>query len=111
VTENTKYVTIRHEVPRDPEAYRATIHFGQRLRERVPDEKRDAVVRECIEHGECSGSSPPRNDEHDTVRQYFAFDRSYAGRRWRMIVAIRPQAYLDADEKHLAVTIIEVDDD
>jgi len=107
---NTKHVTVAHAVPRDPEAYRMTTHFGQRVRERLPPEpKRGRIIRECIERGECHGESN-RTDGHEDVQQYFRFDATLYGRRWRTIVGIRPQAFKRDSERHLAITIMEVDE-
>jgi hypothetical protein len=108
---NTKRVSVAHPVPREPDAYRATVHFGQRLRGRVPEAQRDSVVRECIEQGELRGTTPPADSDADDVRQYFAFEHCVNGRDWRLVVGIRPAAFrADGSDHHLAVTIMEVDD-
>jgi len=95
-----------HTVPREPSAYRATTHFQQRAKERLGDSKRSAIIRSCITHGECYGTTPPRSDDHE-VKQYFAFH----WQRWRVIVGIRSVALCDPDKKHYAVTVMEVHDD
>ena len=108
---NTKHEQVRYAVPRDPDAYRATVHFGQRLKDRVPEYKRDAVVRECIQRGDLFGTRPTVDCEEDEVKQYFAFQATVYDQAWRLIVGIRPAAFKRPDTPHLAVTIMEVDDD
>lgn len=108
---NTKHVSVSVPVPREPAAYRPSVHFGQRLRERVPERLRDRVVNECIETGECRGVRPPRRDDaDDEIKQHFAFEATVADGRWRLVVGIRSAALLNDDKKHLAVTVMEVDD-
>jgi len=107
---NTKHVNVVFEVPRDPEQYRATTHFGQRLRERAPDDKRDSVVRNLIERGRVSGASPTR-ERGANVSQYFKFEQRVHGTDYRMIVGIRREAFVEDGSKHLAVTIMEVHDE
>ena len=108
---NTKLVAVPLEVPREPEAYRATTHFGQRLRERVPEELRDRLVRDLIEGGTLRGTTDPRNDGKDDVHQYFAFEDRVNGRDWRLVVGVVPAAFIEPTRKHLAVTIIDVGGD
>lgn len=104
----TKQVPVPFDVPRDPEAYRATIHFGQRLRERVPEFKRDRVVRETIHHGDQHGATPPQSvGEHDRVVQHFRIVHD----SWTVVVGICPDAFRREDRKHLAMTIYEEDSD
>jgi hypothetical protein len=108
---NTKHVQIAFEVPRDPEQYRATTHFGQRAKSRVPDHLRDRVIRECIERGRCRGTTRTFAEEKRAgVKQYYAFEREIREREWRVVVGIRPVAFRNSDERHLAVTIMEVGD-
>lgn len=99
---NSKYVTLPVKVPRDPEQYRSTTHFGQRLRQRVPDDIRGEVVRECIQMGQCSGA---QHSGHGDVHQYFQFGREVEGTQWTVIVGIVLEAFRDPARKHLAVTI------
>jgi len=105
---NTKLVAVPLEVPREPEAYRATTHLGQRLRERVPEELRDRLVRGLIEGGTLRGTTDPRNAGKDDVHQYFAFEGRIEGRDWRLVVGVVPAAFVEPRRKHLAVTIIDV---
>lgn len=99
---NTKHTTISVPVPRDPAEYSATTHFGQRLRERVPEHLRDRVIRECIERGRVRGV--PGGTE-DGMVQAFAFDHEIEGRQWTVIVGIMRDACLGGDAKHEAITI------
>jgi hypothetical protein len=102
-----KRVNVPMPVPRDPAEYRATIHFGQRLRERVPAEHRDTVVETLFQRGDIYGASAPATtaDEAD-VSQYFAFEASVEDVEYRLIAGIRPAAFREPERKHLAVTIM-----
>ena len=104
---NTKHVTVPHPVPRDPEQYRTTTHFSQRLRERFKNRAEwDRLIRETIERGQVRGTTPPEHAEaNGGVQQYFAFNHDGV----ELLVGIRPAAFRDDAEQHLAVTIYEVD--
>lgn len=109
---NVKHVQVNVPVPRDPDRYRATIHFGQRAKSRLPDDKRDRIIRECIEDGWCRAATRKFGDgEHEGVKQFYQFQKEIADREWRVVVGIRPDAILEEDERHLAVTVMEVGDD
>jgi len=111
---NIKHVNLSVPVPLDPSQYRPTVHFGQRLRERVPDGIQDDVIEDCIREGGCHGVSPRKCedniDEHEDVVQFFGFDGRLNGRHWRVVVGLREAAYLDRGREHLAVTVYEVGD-
>lgn len=106
---NTKHVQISYQVPRDPEAYQATTHFGQRAKGRVPPEHRDKIIRECITKGKIRGTTPTQACQEDGVKQYFCFERAIEGSDWRVVVGIRPKAFKEDDIKHYAVTIVDVE--
>jgi hypothetical protein len=106
---NTKHVQVPHEVPRDPGGYRATVHFGQRLRERVPEDLRDVVVEKCIRRGRVHGTTDHQGVDAEVV-QFFKFVGEVGDRDWAVVVGIRGEAFY-GDEKHLAVTVYEVTDD
>jgi len=112
---NTKHAPVPMPVPRDPAQYRATTHFGQRLRDRVPEPLRDRVVRECITHGYCRGASPPDSivdSDEERMVQAFAFERELEGVRWTVVVGIMRARYLRDGAKHKALTVYgnEVDE-
>ena len=75
---NAKHVVVdgeTYEVPREPDAYRPTTHFGQRVRERVPSSHRDRIIRECFETGVCRGTTPPSSADRPGVAfQTFEFE-------------------------------------
>lgn len=104
---NTKHVSVAMPVPREPSEYRATTHFGQRLRDRVPEQKRDRAVRETITDGRLVGTGNPIGDDNDRVRQYFKF----IGDGWIVVVGVCDDAFLEESKKHLALTIYPADDD
>lgn len=95
------------EVPvapsRDPAAYRPTVHFGQRLKDRVPEHDRDALPRRLIEEGAVS-----RVQDHphatDSRGALVAFIDVVAGETWTLIVSLRPCAFT-REGKHGAVSI------
>lgn len=104
---NTKHVSVPLEVPRDPEQYRATTHFSQRLRDRLPDRDWDYAIGETIRRGELRGASPPVDVDDSEVCQSFSFQL----KEIELVVGIRPVAFTDPGELHLALTIYEVDDE
>jgi len=104
---NTKQCPVPVEVPRDPEVYRATVHFGQRLAERVKPAVPDAsrVIRECIKYGHCSGASDTNVVEEDgDWIQCFKFEAEVYDLEWTLVVGMTRAGFLD-DGKHDAVTI------
>jgi hypothetical protein len=106
---NTKHCAVPIAVPRDPAEYRATTHFGQRAHERLPDpDKRDRVIRECIESGQCYGTTDIEHADDHNVLQYFAFQTTLFDAEWRVIVGMRKVAFMQPDKQHLAVTVMEV---
>ena len=116
-TPNTKHVVVdgdRHEVPREPDAYRPTTHFGQRVRERVPSSHRDRIIRECFEAGVCRGTTPPSSvDRPGAVFQTFEFEARIlignSSRAFSLVVGVVRDAFRGS-AKHRALTIYEPED-
>ena len=113
-TPNTKHVTVdgeTYEVPREPDAYRPTTHFGQRVRERVPSSHRDRIIRECFAAGVCRGPPPPTSvDRPGVAFQTFEFEtRTLIGnssRVFSIVVGVVRDAFRGS-AKHRALTIYE----
>ena len=111
---NTKHVTVdgeTYEVAREPDAYRPTTHFGQRVRERVPAAHRDRIIRECFETGVCRGTTPPRSvDQPGAVFQTFEFEARIlignSSRAFSLVVGVVRDAFRGS-AKHRALTIYE----
>ena len=89
--------------PRDPAAYRPTVHFGQRLKDRVPEHDRDALPRRLIEDGAVH-RVPDHPHTTDAQGALVAFIDEIAGETWTLIVSLRPGAFT-RDGKHGAVSI------
>ena len=108
-TETKNTVTIPVAPPRDPEAYRATDHFRNRLRERVDDHRRDTLPAELIREGRvrrapATAGDVPEREQGATV----AFSTAAAtGRPWTFIAALRPIAFAEPDQRHRAITIYQ----
>ena len=96
-------VTVPVAVPRDPAAYRPTVHFAQRLKDRVPEYDRDALPRRLIEDGRVS-RVPDHAHATDAQGTLVAFIDEIAGETWTLIVSLRPGAFT-RDGKHGAVSI------
>jgi len=122
-TVNTKRVVVDGDVvqvPREPDAYRPTTHFGQRLRERVPAADRDRVVRECFERGVCRGTTPTRSvDRPGEVFQTFEFEARFSesvlmgsetARTYALVVGVVREAFRVPSKKHRVLTIVRRDD-
>ena len=116
-TPNTKHVTVdgeTYEVPREPDAYRPTTHFGQRVRERVPSSHRDRIIRECFEAGVCRGTTPPSSvDRPGAVFQTFEFEAriliGHSSRVFLLVVGVVRDAFRGS-AKYRALTIYEPED-
>lgn len=103
---NTKYAPVPMPVPRDPEAYRAGLHFAQRLKDRVPDALQDRVIRECITRGYVQGTSETENiEDEEAMVQAFKFTREVEGTDWSVVVGILRKAYLKESAKHKVLTV------
>ena len=111
---NAKHVVVdgeTYEVPREPDAYRPTTHFGQRVRERVPAAHRDRIIRECFATGVCRGTTPPSSvDRPGAVFQTFEFETRIlignSSRVFSIVVGVVRDAFRGRG-KHRALTIYE----
>ena len=111
---NAKHVVVdgeTYEVPREPDAYRPTTHFGQRVRERVPSSHRDRIIRECFETGVCRGTAPPSSvDRPGVAFQTFEFEARIlignSSRAFSLVVGVVRDAFRGA-AKHRVLTIYE----
>ena len=111
---NTKHVVVdgeTYEVPREPDAYRPTTHFGQRVRERAPAAHRDRIIRECFEAGVCRAATPPTSvDRPGVAFQTFEFEARIlignSSRVFSLIVGVVRDAFRGRG-KHRALTIYE----
>jgi len=95
-------------VPRDPEAYRSTNHYINRLKQRVPEDLQSDIAARCVKRGVLKAKT--RAGEADgNAWQDFAFYRKIDDQPWCLIVAIVPQAYESEMVKHAAKTIYPLD--
>jgi hypothetical protein len=106
---NSKYVTVKFEVPREPAAYTATTHFRQRLNGRKDPELKTWILEECIEEGRLRGVGDidVRGPDLDETTATFAFDReiwSQGTHQWRVVVGIVPKAFAEDDVHHRVIT-------
>ena len=98
-------VTVPVAVPRDAQAYRATAHFQQRLKERVPEFQRASLPGRLIEDGRVTraGEYRPNGTGKGTP---VAFTDEIVGETWTLIAALRPDAFgREGDRKHAALTV------
>ncbi len=86
-------------IPRDPSAYRITDHFRYRLNHRRNPSIDGEIVRHCFEEG-CI--------KHTQVSNYFFFELEL-DYRYRVVVALRDEAFLHEEEKHRALSVYAVD--
>jgi len=85
--------------PRDPSAYRITDHFRYRLSHRQNPSINGEIVRRCFEDGRIKHTQA-------ADRFFFELELDY---RFRVVVALRDEAFLEETEKHRAVTVYAVD--
>jgi len=85
--------------PREPSKYRITDHFRYRMNHRQNPTITDEIVRRCFEEGRI---------KHTQVadRFFFELELDY---RYRVVVAVRDEAFLIDEEKHRAVTVYAID--
>jgi len=87
--------------PRDPSAYRVTDHFRYRLSHRQNPSINGKIVRRCFEEGRIKHTQA-------ADRFFFELELDY---RYRIVVAVRDEAFLEPKEKHRALTVYAVDSD
>jgi hypothetical protein len=97
-------VTVPVAVPRDPPSYRATSHFQQRLKQRVPEYLRDSLPGQLIKDGRvtCAGEYRPGTGPGNGTP--VAFSDEIGGETWTLIVALRPRALI-RDGTHAVLTV------
>mgnify|MGYP006896946126 CR=1 FL=1 len=97
-------MTVPVAVPRDPAAYRSTVHFQQRLRARVPEYRRDSLPRQLIEDGEARRAGQFRDGPGEARGTPVAITDEIAGETWTLVVSLRPTAF-GRTGRHAAVTV------
>lgn len=99
-------VTVPVPVPRDPPSYRATAHFQQRLKQRVPEYLRDSLPGRLIEDGRVNRAGEYRPGTGAGKGTPVAFSDEIGGDTWTLIAALRPRA-LVRDGTHAALTVYQ----
>jgi len=94
-------LSARVTPPRDPAAYRITDHFRYRMNHRQNPSIDGDTVRRCFEAGQI---------KHTEAANRFIFELDL-GYRYRVVVALRDEAFLREEEKHRALTVYAVDED
>ena len=105
-TSTADLVTVPVAVPRDPPTYRATAHFQQRLKERVPEFRRDSLPGRLIKDGRVARAGEYRPGTGPGKGTPVAFSDEIDGKTWTLIVALRPDAF-GRDGKHAALTVYQ----
>ena len=99
-------VTVPVAPPRDPPTYRATAHFQQRLKERVPEYLRDSLPGRLIKDGRVVRAGEYRPGTGPGKGTPVAFSAEIDGEKWTLIAALRPDAFgREGDRKHAALTV------
>jgi hypothetical protein len=99
-------VTVPVAVPRDPPSYRATAHFQQRLKQRVPEHLRDSLPGRLIEDGRVNVAGEYRPGTGPGKGTPVAFSDEIGGDTWTLIAALRPRA-LVRDGTHAVLTVYQ----
>jgi hypothetical protein len=105
-TDTQQTVTIPIVPPRDPEAYRITSHFRNRLRQRVPDAFQPSLPANLIRDGRILRlETDAETQSHGAV---VAFTTTGPKQRpWTLIAGLRAEAFNSEDEHHRVVTIFQ----
>ena len=106
-TSTADLVTVPVAVPRDPPTYRATAHFQQRLKERVPEYLHDSLPGRLIEDGRVSRAGEYRPGTGPGKGTPVAFSAEIDGEKWTLIAALRPDAFGREGQKHAALTVYQ----
>jgi hypothetical protein len=99
-------VTVPVAVPRDPPTYRATTHFQQRLKERVPEHLRDSLSGQPIKDGRVNVAGKFRPGTGAGKGTPVALSDEIDSDTWTLIVALRPRALI-RDGTHAALTVYQ----
>ena len=99
-------VTVPVAPPRDPPTYRATAHFQQRLKERVPEYLRDSLPGRLIKDGRVVRAGEYRPGTGPGKGTPVAFSAEIDGETWTLVAALRPDAFA-RDGKHAALTVYQ----
>jgi len=84
--------------PREPSDYRITDHFRYRLNHRRNPSIDGEIVRRCFEEGRIKHTQ-------DAERFFFELELDH---RFRVVVELRDEAFLEEKEKHRALTVYAV---
>jgi hypothetical protein len=98
-------VEIPVRPPREVDRYNPTTHFGQRLRERVPERHRGPVPSEIIETGRVTRRPWDAPDCLDAPGQPVAFTGRVDGDQYTVVVALRPDGFQRPDAPHDVITV------
>jgi hypothetical protein len=104
-TSDDDLVEIFVRPPRDLDRYQTTTHFGQRLRERVPERHHGPVPKEIITDGRVTRRPWSGDNELDEPGHPVAFTGRVDGKRYTVIVALRPSGYRSPDTTHDIITV------
>lgn len=105
-TSTADLVTVPVAVPRDPPTYRATTHFQQRLKERVPEHLRDSLSGQPIKDGRVNVAGKFRPGTGAGKGTPVALSDEIDSDTWTLIVALRPRALI-RDGTHAALTVYQ----
>lgn len=87
--------------PRNPSEYRITDHFRYRMNHRQNPSITSDIVRRCFEEGRIKHTQ-------SAERFFFELELDYC---YRVVVAVRDEAFLVDEEKHRALSVYAVDSD
>lgn len=95
-------------IPREPEAYRVTNHFVNRLKQRVDEAWHPSLPATLIQDGTLTRLKPeaPTGKNCYECETKVAFSSTDPKQRvWTLVAGLRHEAYIHDDECHRAITI------
>jgi len=94
------------QVPREPDAYRVTNHFLNRLKQRVDEAFQPSLPATLIQDGTIKRLKPDCGKNRRECHAKVAFSTTGPKQRvWTLVAGLRHEAYYNQRECHRAITI------
>jgi hypothetical protein len=94
------------DIPREPDAYRATNHFVNRLKQRVDEAFQPSLPATLIQDGTIRRLKPDCGNNRRECHAKVAFVSTGPKQRaWTLVAGLRHEAYYNPKQCHRAITV------